>query len=206
LPDRYHDFAGIPRATNADICPTPLTAIAKANEPWVGTQTAEFTISSPYMYLESVGIDWDAEKITGATFGFADGLGGADTFVWKSNTIGRSILSGGSPETTGEITRVYQATSNSGEEDKLGIGSHDGSYDEEGVDPVVSVYDYAPPVGRIVKIYENSNYFWFSFNMCNCPASLFKITDIPLLHHYALQDQVVHAATISNTITEAFPN
>jgi len=47
--------------------------------------------------------------------------------------------------------------------------------------------------------------YWFSFNTCNCPASRFTITDIPLLTHFISQASVVHVPTIADTINRAYP-
>jgi len=41
--------------------------------------------------------------------------------------------------------------------------------------------------------------------MCNCPASRFMVTDIPLLSLNILDDSVEHTPTITDTISAAYP-
>jgi len=62
----------------------------------------------------------------------------------------------------------------------------------------------SPPPGRICKIHKNADYYWFSFNLCNCPASRFTITDVPLLAHFVAQAAETHSPTIQNTVSTAY--
>jgi len=47
-------------------------------------------------------------KVEGATFDFTDGNGATESFDYKSINFVTWLLQGGSPETTGEISRIKQ--------------------------------------------------------------------------------------------------
>jgi len=101
LPDREHDFSVTTPVPDDAICQQEY--IRTDN---YGTATSIFTVSNPFMYLESCGVDVGPFLLEGATFQFADGQGGTASHVFNSATVGTWLLSGGSPETTGEISRI----------------------------------------------------------------------------------------------------
>jgi len=86
----------------------------------------------------------------------------------------------------------------------MGLGSHGGTYLEITDAEYTDVFDMNPPAGRICKIHTNAKYYWFSFNLCNCPASRFTVSDIPLLTHFVGQTAVTNAPTIEDTVSAAY--
>jgi len=101
LPNREHDFSVTTPVADSAICPQEY--IRTDN---YGTATDTFTISNPFMYLESCGVNVNTVLLEGATFQFADGQVGTESSVFNSGTVRDWLLFGGSPETSGEISRI----------------------------------------------------------------------------------------------------